>query len=571
LIWAISFKGANDVRVNSLAVDGSGNIYATGYFFGTVDIDPGAGVTNFTSAGNEDIFIVKLTSTGVLMWAKQIGGTSSDMATAIHVDGFGNLYTTGTYRGTVDFDPGAGTASLVASITDVFILKLDASANYTWAKKVGGTGPGNFVNAYTINVDGSSNVIIGGSFQGTVDVNPDPATTVNVTSGTGEAGLIIKVNSSGVYLWGKYIEGTGQESIQSLKTDVAGNVYSTGYFYGTSDFDPNAGTTSLVADFYDSFVWKLNPSGSLVWAVKLGGIFPDFGRALTLDFSGNVYTTGSLGGDADLDPGTGTHSPAALGSDDIYISKLDASGNFLMGIRFGGTNYEDGNAIGLNSAGNIIVAGNFQASADFDPGIGTYNLTPAGDYDIFLAKYSQTIILPVSLVDFSASLTSDQKVKLNWQTASEQNASEFIIERSADGRNYASIGSVAATGNTVITNEYTFTDADPKPVNIYRIRMMDADGKSQYSKTLMIKLGESMQSIKVFPNPVKDVLQLQTKMKGNLSIRIYDVAGQMVKLMEAVNSGISFSTTLDVDALPKGVYHLELSNGLVVERVRFIK
>src|SRR5688572_1946413 len=101
LLWARSFSSSSEVKVNSVAVDGAGNIYATGYFFGTVDMDPEAGVTNFTSAGNEDIFIVKLTSSGSLMWAKQIGSTSNDMAVAIHVDGFGNLYTTGTYRGTV--------------------------------------------------------------------------------------------------------------------------------------------------------------------------------------------------------------------------------------------------------------------------------------------------------------------------------------------------------------------------------------------------------------------------------------------------------------------------------------
>jgi len=110
----------------SIAVDASG-VYITGTFTGTVNFGTG----NLTSAGNNDIFVVKLTTTGTTSWAKRIGGTLIDNATSLKLDGSANVIITGTFAGTVDFNPGAGTANLVSvGSQDIFILKLDASGNY---------------------------------------------------------------------------------------------------------------------------------------------------------------------------------------------------------------------------------------------------------------------------------------------------------------------------------------------------------------------------------------------------------------------------------------------------------
>ena len=99
-------------------MDASGNVYTTGYFQGTVDFDPGAGTFNLTSAGLQDIFISKLDAAGNFVWAKQLGGTLNDVGYSIALDTSGNVYTTGFFRDTVDFDPGAGTFNLTpAGIT----------------------------------------------------------------------------------------------------------------------------------------------------------------------------------------------------------------------------------------------------------------------------------------------------------------------------------------------------------------------------------------------------------------------------------------------------------------------
>ena len=120
--WAKRMGGASTDFALSIAVDGSGNVYTTGIFVGTADFDPGAGTANLTSLGSYDIFVSKLDASGNFVWAKSMGGTGPDYGYAIAVDGSGNVYTTGDFQGTVDFDPSAGTANLTsAGDIDIFV------------------------------------------------------------------------------------------------------------------------------------------------------------------------------------------------------------------------------------------------------------------------------------------------------------------------------------------------------------------------------------------------------------------------------------------------------------------
>ena len=131
--WAKSMGGTDDDESNSIAVDGSGNIYTTGFFTSTADFDPGPETFNLTSTGQEDFFISKLDSSGNFIWAKSIGGTDDDESHSIVVDGSGNVYTTGGFWGTIDFDPGDEIFNLTsAGWEDIFVYKLGGA---TWVKK----------------------------------------------------------------------------------------------------------------------------------------------------------------------------------------------------------------------------------------------------------------------------------------------------------------------------------------------------------------------------------------------------------------------------------------------------
>ena len=258
-----------------------------------------------------------------LQWAKSMGGAYNVYAISIALDGSGNVYTTGSFEGTVDFNPGAGFYNLTSGIKSIFISKLDAFGNFVWAKAMGA------------------------------------------------------------------VSGDGQS--RSISLDASGNVYTTGSFMGTVDFDPGAGVANLTpSGIYDIFISKLDASGNFVWAKAMGGTGSEsVGGSIALDGSGNVYTAGSFLGTVDFDPGAGLANLTSAGYGDIFISKLDASGNFVWANAMGGSGGEESYSIALDGSGNVYATGVFSDTADFDPGAGVANLTSAGGLDIFVAKYFQ--------------------------------------------------------------------------------------------------------------------------------------------------------------------------------------
>lgn len=129
---AKSIGGGGDDSSKGISVDDSGNIYTIGNFYGTVDFDPGSGSFYLTSHGGSDIFISKLDSNGNFVWAKSMGGVSNDSGLGISIDNSGNIYTIGSFTGTVDFDPDLGGFNLTGG--GVFFGKLDSYGNFLWAK-----------------------------------------------------------------------------------------------------------------------------------------------------------------------------------------------------------------------------------------------------------------------------------------------------------------------------------------------------------------------------------------------------------------------------------------------------
>jgi predicted transcriptional regulator len=270
-VWAKSFGGTSNESGSSVAVDSSGNVYTAGYFKSTlVDFDPGSGTANLTPTGGTDVFVSKLDSSGNYVWAKSFGGPMADSGRSVAVDSSGNVYTTGTFEGTGDFDPGSGTANLTSNGgTDVFVSKLDSSGNYVWAKSFGGT---HLEYGFSVAVDSSGNVYTTGYFKSTlVDFDPGSGTANLTHDGTGCAGyaadvFVSKLDSSGNYGWAKSFgsDDCNAESGYSVAADSSGNVYTTGTFRSTVDFDPGSGTTNLTSNGgQDVFVLKLDSSGNL--------------------------------------------------------------------------------------------------------------------------------------------------------------------------------------------------------------------------------------------------------------------------------------------------------------------
>jgi uncharacterized delta-60 repeat protein/gliding motility-associated-like protein len=374
---------ATTERGNSVVTDLAGNVYFTGAFSGTADLDPGAGVQNISSAGSTDIFITKLDASGNFLWTKTIGGIDSDEALSIAIDNSGNIFTTGIFWKTVDFDPGASTYNITSvGYGDIFILKLNNNGDFVWAKGFGAPYHGDI--GYSLAVDVSGNVVSTGRIAGPADLDPGPG--VSTTTNSGYATYVQKLDNNGNFIWGRSFTGTANtDGGRAIDVDDSGNSYVTGLFTGTTDFDPGPGVFSLSSvplQYGDVFVLKLASNGNFVWARSFEGPGWEYGNTIKVDVSGNIYTGGQFGGPADFDPGPGVFDLNGFGG---FISKLDNNGNFVWAKAIGGAGWLMLNSLALDPAGDVLTTGYFNNTLDFDPGPLTYSLTGVG-YDVFISK-----------------------------------------------------------------------------------------------------------------------------------------------------------------------------------------
>ncbi|MBE7509216.1 MAG: SBBP repeat-containing protein [Bacteroidia bacterium] len=389
-IWAKSFGGMYWDDATAVTLDVSGNVYIVGSFQGTADFNPGVGVYNLISFGYRDVFVVKLDASGNFIWAKQMGGVDIEYGYDIVVDSMGNVYVAGTFGGTADFDPGVGVYNLTVTgvINDYFILKLDASGNFVWVKQFGG-GP-YYNSVINLGVDAFGNVYSAGAFKGTISFDPG-AGLYNLTSAGDNDMFISKLDELGSTVWVIQLGDTAMDACLSMAVDDSGNVYTTGIFKGTIDFDSGQGVYNLTsAGTNKVFVYKVDSSANFVWAKSMSGTNLSYGNSIAIDNLHNVYTTGIFYGTIDFDPGPGTFNLTSINPNyaDLFISKLDASGNFGWACQLTGVMVERENSITADAVGNVYTTGHFQDTVDFDPGIGIFNLGSAGDLDVFILKVS---------------------------------------------------------------------------------------------------------------------------------------------------------------------------------------
>ena len=375
--WACSVGEANNEYPSNIVIDAAGNTYETGVFTNTIDADPGPGVYNLVSNGANDIYVIKYDPAGGLLWAFSIGGTGSDGA-SIALDATGNPVIAGNVYGTVDFDPGGGVFNLstVGGSSDIFVAKYTAAGALSWAVITGGTSD---EGASDVTLDASGNILITGSFSGfNTDFNPGAGVFLMSPGGLYDE-YVLKLNSSGAFSWAKQCLGsaTSWSTAYSIYTDISGNVFTTGSFNSTVDFNTGAGVLNFTAQGYmDGFLKKLDASGNFVWAKQIvSSSNIDFGRSVVADAGGNVFVTGLFEGLVDFDPGPGTVNISPNGPNDVFVTKYNSAGNLTWVKILSGPAYAACYDIDIDPSGSYVtVAGDFLGDCDFDPGAGDYTL-----------------------------------------------------------------------------------------------------------------------------------------------------------------------------------------------------
>lgn len=198
----------------------------------------------------------------------------------------------------------------------------------------------------------------------------------------------------------------------------------------------------------------------------------------------------------------------------------------------------------------------------------TFNSATEGQWVTSLLDLEGNFVLPVEWLTFTAQ-KRQQTVLLNWQTAQEQNSDRFEIERSANGINYTTIGTVAAAGNTSSVTDYSFTDYHPlNGSNFYRLKQIDMDGRFSYSKIAVVDFGR-IARLSVFPNPASGVLNARWgNDKQYTALQVLDAAGRLI--LQRSIPATSTSMEVDIHQLNRGAYILQLIGNETEQKI-FIK
>lgn len=306
-------------------------------------------------------------------------GNSTNEGYGIAVDASGNIYVAGYFYDTITF--GVSSTLTSAGSKDVYLAKYSSSGEILWVIQIGGSDT---QEAIDLAVDASNNVYICGTLTGTTYF--EATSNSQSFSGNGyKQSFITKFSSSGALIWNTVNANTSSPcDVNSMTKDASGNLYITGQFDGNINF----GATNLVSNnsSYDIFVAKINPStGAFIWAVKSGGASNENATDIAVDGAENVFIVGSYDGTTTI----GTNNFTSRGNSDIFVAKLNASGNFVWSKTCGSTSLDYGTCITVSNSGNdVFFLANFYGTLTFGSGLGTNPITPTGSRDLLIAKLS---------------------------------------------------------------------------------------------------------------------------------------------------------------------------------------
>ena len=331
--WSYVFSSGNSLATSLAVSSDNKSIFVTGRFRNSMDFDPTYDTDIHTAIGSWDVFIIELGVDGTYLWSKQIGGTDEELGRKIAIDINDNIYISGIFKGTVDFDPGPGVDYRTSNgSNDVFVMKLNSDGSYAWAKTFGGTG----------------NDILG------------------------------------------YSEANGMLVTEDM-------IYLVGWFYNEVDFDPGVGVDIRISNGdTDAYMLSLNLNGNYNWVKTFGGIEGISCEGITR-WNNEIYITGGFMGTVDFDPGPGVdeHSrrvdagtPAE--STNMFISKYDSNNNYLWTETVGSSrSWIGGHSIAIDDYGDIYISGWFNYTVDFDLGLDAdFRTASSRDLSMFITKFT---------------------------------------------------------------------------------------------------------------------------------------------------------------------------------------
>ncbi len=537
--WVNSAGSSDSDKAYAVTTDSQSNVIVTGYFHNTADFDPGPGELNLTSNGNEDIFIQKLDADGHLIWAKQIGGSNNDSGVSVVTDANDNIYVTGWFSTTVDFDPGTNTFDLVsAGSWDIFVLKLDTNGNFVWVKQFGSS---NLDYAAGLVLDSAGNIYLTGMFKNTIDF--DPGFDVFTLTPQSWDVFVLKLDNDGRFQWAQKFGGSSYDKARAIAIDTNDNIYIGGQFKDTVDFDNSNNTYELTsAGLYDAFVLKLDNNGNFVWVKQFGSNQNEDTTALTTDDNNNVYIAGYFKETVDFDPGAGVFNISTSGEENSFYVKLDINGDFQWATSLPGT--DDNRTFGMDLGANdqLFLCGYFKDTVSPSWVSGYTAFTSHGFNDAFIAGINQS-----------------------------DGGYRYFKQIGGSGYDYA-YHVYAKQPNALYvsgTYEYTVNFSDTSNDTTYEQTAVDDNDIFVLKLNLDTNtiLNQAFTDIKVYPNPAHDYVVIDLGQYMAARIKLYDAYGREIYNIPSI---LNKSVSMPLPGL-KGLYFLEVQAGGQSKRYKIIK
>lgn len=591
-------------ELSAVQTDKFGNVFVTGYFNNTILLNNQQDtlIATGTLPTSSNGFIAKYDTAGNFRWVKALGnGARQAYANNLTVDSKGNIGILGRYIGTGDFDPGAGTFTLTngstsSSLYNIFIVKLDSTGVFTWAKQFQGSA--GVSNAFAIEADKWDNLITSGSFRGTMDFDPGPGLAQRTATG-GTDGYIVKLDSAGQFNWVKHLSAlvttpSSAREVYDIALDSLGAVYATGYFSNSVVFEPGVvGQAVTAVNGFDAMVFKCDSAGVMQWHVIYGGNAGDIGRSILLDDFLNIYTTGTFSDSLDFDPGAAEfymkskNNPNTFYAD-IYYTKLTNAGNFIWAKSMGGKHVEQADGIALDGSHNLYTVGFFQSdTCDFDPDpVATHlvNLIPPPSPSFPSLPNNELFVHKMSCIDTSSTVldidacnqyvfnnevwtSSGTYVRvLRGQFGCDSTVTIHLNVITSLGVHITVNGFVLGTTGTFSTYQWMkganlITGATNPTYTVsengdYRVIVTNDGGCTDTSEVYTItnansigELNKIAAQVKIFPNPADHIIHINSPVTVNLQLTTID--GRIVLDQEKANS-------LVIRALADGVYFLKI-------------
>lgn len=396
-LWGTFYGGSGIDDAWYTNLDGSGNVFITGSTTSASNIaTSGAQQTTYAGLTNHaDGYIVKFSPAGVPLWATYYGGTGDDYAAESVVDASGNVFLTGgttstntgviSTSGSYQQTAGGGTPG------DAFLVMLNSSGARQWGTYYGGS---NMEAGYGISIDNSGNIYITGATQSTNAIATPGSYQPALSGGTGVTdGYLAKFNTAGVLQWGTYYGGTQNDMGWDCLNNAAGDVYFSGVTASNNGISTPGSHQPAFGGGNDAYFAKFNASGVLQWATYYGGNGTEDGINMSLDASGNIYSTGrTTSSTGTVIASSGSQQSTFGGGTDAYLVKFDPTGTRLWGTYVGGTGIDLGYTAVTDATGNVYLIGSTTSTSGtlVASTCGYQSTYGGGNSDAFLVKFTSS-------------------------------------------------------------------------------------------------------------------------------------------------------------------------------------